>query len=112
MKDQHSKKTSTGLAQFTVISEQIKIWDVKDQIRYFTSDTTSSNTGKFSGCCKRIEEYIYKDADGKWRCGKCHKVARHKTHIKETKNLGTRHQIVIKQFSSEGNVQLFCLMQS
>ena len=31
---------------------------MKDQIRYFTSDTTSSNTGKFSGCCKRIEEYI------------------------------------------------------
>ena len=58
MKDELGNNTSTGLAQFTVISEQIRLWDIKDHIRSFTFDTTSSNTGKNTGSCKQIEEFI------------------------------------------------------
>ena len=56
MKDRQGNNTSTGLAQFEVVKEQVLLWDVKNQIRSFTFDTTSSNTGSRAGACKHIEE--------------------------------------------------------
>ena len=58
MKDEQGNNTSSGLAQFGVVKEQVLLWDVKDQIRSFTFDTTSSNTGSRSGACKRLEEWL------------------------------------------------------
>ena len=33
-------------------------WDIKDNVRYMTYDTTSSNTGVNKGCCLRLEEWL------------------------------------------------------
>ena len=57
MADKDGNKTSTVLAQFNTISEQIWLWDIKNQIS-FTFDTTSANTGVNSGSCKRVDEYL------------------------------------------------------
>ena len=58
MKDEEGNNTSTGLAQFEVVKEQVLLWDVKDQIRSLTFDTTASNTGAHVGTCKRVEEWL------------------------------------------------------
>ena len=58
MKDQEGSNTSTGMAQFEVIKEQVLLWDVKEQIKSLTFDTTSSNTGVHTGACKRVEEWL------------------------------------------------------
>ena len=50
--------SSTGEAQFEAVREQILLWDIKDNIRYMTYDTTSSNTGVNKGCCLRLEELL------------------------------------------------------
>ena len=44
MKDAEGNNTSTGLAQFEVVKEQVLLWSVKDQIKSLTFDTTASNT--------------------------------------------------------------------
>ena len=58
MKDDEGNNTSTGLAQFEVVREQVLLWDVKNQVKSLTFDTTASNTGKHVGTCKRIEEWL------------------------------------------------------
>ena len=50
--------SSTGEAQFEAVKEQVLLWDVRDNIRSFTFDTTSSNTGAHKGSCVRIEEWL------------------------------------------------------
>ena len=50
--------SSTGEAQFEAVREQILLWDIKDNIRSMTYDTTSSNTGVNKGCCVRLEEWL------------------------------------------------------
>ena len=58
MKDDEGNNTSTGLAQFEVVREQVLLWDVKDQIKSLTFDTTASNTGAHVGTCRRVEEWL------------------------------------------------------
>ena len=50
--------SSSGEAQFEAVKEQVLLWDIKDNIRSFTWDTTSSNTGVHKGCCTRIEQWL------------------------------------------------------
>lgn len=50
--------SGSGAAQFEAVKEQILLWDVRDNIRSFTFDTTSSNTGAHKGSCVRIEEWL------------------------------------------------------
>ena len=50
--------SGTGEAMFEAAQEQVLLWDVKDNIRSFTFDTTSSNTGANKGSCVRIEEWL------------------------------------------------------
>ena len=51
-------ESSSGLSQFEGVKEQVKIWDIKNQIRSFTFDTTGSNTGVKVGCCKRLQDWL------------------------------------------------------
>ena len=46
--------TSTGEAQANAVLEQIKLWDVADNIVALVFDTTSSNTGRHIGATVRI----------------------------------------------------------
>ena len=50
--------SSSGEEQFNAVKEQVVLWSLKDSIRSFTYDTTSSNTGCEKGCCKRLEEWL------------------------------------------------------
>ena len=50
--------SSSGEAQFEAVREQVLLWDVRDNIRSVTCDTTSSNTGVHKGCCTRIEQWL------------------------------------------------------
>ena len=50
--------SSSGESQFEAVKEQVLLWDIKDQIRSMTYDTTGSNTGANKGCCARLEAWL------------------------------------------------------
>ena len=53
--DDEGKATSTGKAQFEAVREQVRLWDIRGNIRSMTFDTTSSNTGWRKGCTVLLE---------------------------------------------------------
>ena len=55
-------------------------------VNTISSKNVSLIYGDFSDITKlekTIEENVFKDVDGKWKCGKCPRIANHKVHIKE-----------------------------
>ncbi|KAF0292832.1 hypothetical protein FJT64_009259 [Amphibalanus amphitrite] len=58
MEDEDGKPTSTGSAQFQYVKELIVTWNVKDNIRAVSFDTTASNTGIFRGVATRMEAFL------------------------------------------------------
>ncbi|KAF0311132.1 hypothetical protein FJT64_018018 [Amphibalanus amphitrite] len=58
MEDEDGKPTSTGSAQFQYVKELIVTWNVKDNLRAVSFDTTASNTGIFCGAATRMEAFL------------------------------------------------------
>ena len=58
MEDENGIPTSTGSAQFQYVKELIISWNIKDNIRAVSFDTTASNTGIFRGAATRMEVFL------------------------------------------------------
>ena len=50
--------SGTGVAEANIVKEMLADWGIKAEVVGMVFDTTSSNTGKFNGACKFIEEWM------------------------------------------------------
>ena len=51
----------TGIAQATAVFDMIQEWEITDDVKFMSFDTTASNTGRKAGACVILQEKLRKE---------------------------------------------------